>query len=46
MLLADSAEASKDAGDATRPLSGRVHDLTPTEVKVVRDYFDRIRSAM
>jgi GTP-binding protein EngB required for normal cell division len=28
------------------PFSGRVHDLTPTEVKVVRDYFDRIRSAM
>src|SRR5262249_51099699 len=28
------------------PFSGKVHDLTPVEVKVVRDYFDRVRSAM
>ena len=34
------------AATTPSPFSGRVHDLTPTEVKVVRDYFDRIRSAM
>ena len=28
------------------PFRGRVHDLTPTEVKVVWDYFDRIRTSM
>jgi GTP-binding protein EngB required for normal cell division len=28
------------------PFSGKVHDLTPVEVKVVRDYFNRVRSAM
>ena len=39
-------EALLSPGTKTTPFSGYVNDLSPTEAKVVQDYFARIRTAM